>query len=146
MMILYSLLLFFFTFNTLECQKRNIGIAGPLQSDKPNLFNGIPYSINRFSKVRLLNKPGIHDHGTEHFPKRFVSDWIWDFRISVPRFIRLKRGIDFGLNRGYSGSKVMWKLWLNNLVPKEILVAKVKSPISQSPNPNPNHMGFNHPG
>ena len=45
------------------------------------------------------------------------SDGIWDFRISVPRirFVRLKRGIDFGLNRGYSGSKVMWKLWLNDL-------------------------------
>ena len=49
------------------------------------------------------------------------SDGIWDFRISVPRlrFVRLKRGIDFGLNRGYSGSKVMWQLWLNDLAFKK---------------------------
>ena len=110
MMKIYFLLIIFASLNTFECQS-NVSRISAFPTKKNNLYTRTPFSNDQLLKVlRLLNKPGIQDHGTEqYFRNRFVSDGIWDFRISVPRFIRLKRGIDFGLNRGYSGSKVIWK-------------------------------------
>ena len=105
--------------NTLKCQS-NVGdiSASPSPSKKIVLHNGKPFSNGQLLKILChINKPGIQDHGTgQYFRNRFVKNkYGISFFYPRPRLpLRLKRGIDFGLNRGYSGSKVMWKLWLNN--------------------------------
>ena len=117
-MIFYSQLLIFMLFNILNCQS-NIGDLGTSTSPSKKiiLHNGTPFSNEQLLKVLcLLNKPaGIQDHGTgQYFRNRFDNkNRCRSYSFPRPRLpLRLKRGIDFGLNRGYSGSKVMWKLWL----------------------------------
>ena len=77
MMIFYSLLLIFMSFNTLKCQS-NVGDirASPSPSKKIILHNETPFSNGQLLKILChINKPGIQDHGTgQYFRNRFVNN------------------------------------------------------------------------